>query len=102
MTPGVALGAGIFVAFLIAVNLYRVGVGPTIFDRLLAVGLIGNNTVVLIVFLGFLYARVEMLLDLAVTYAILNFVGVVAVGKYLEFRRRRALAAGRPEALEDE
>ncbi len=82
------LASAVFVALLIAVNFYRVAVGPTIFDRLLAVGLIGNNAVLLIVFMGFIYGRPDMFLDLAITYAILNFVGVVAVGKYLEAAQR--------------
>ena len=78
------LGCAVYVAVLIAVNFYRVAVGPTIFDRLIAVGLIGNNAVLLIVFMGFIYGRADMFLDLAITYAVLNFVGVVALGKYLE------------------
>ncbi len=80
----VLLASAIYVALLIGVNFYRVAAGPTIFDRLIAVGLIGNNAVLLIVFMGFIYGRADMFLDLAITYAILNFVGVVALGKYLE------------------
>lgn len=101
MTPTVATAAGLFMALLIAVNVYRVFAGPTIFDRLLAVGLIGTNTVLLLVFIGFIYERIDMLLDLAITYAILNFVGVVALGKYLEYSRRRAAADGGAEGWED-
>ena len=81
------LGLAIFIALLIAVNFYRVLVGPTIFDRLLAVGLVGSNALLLIVLIGFLYERVDMFLDLALTYAILNFIGVLALGKFLESRR---------------
>ncbi|MBM3318931.1 MAG: pH regulation protein F, partial [Candidatus Eisenbacteria bacterium] len=74
------LGLAIFIALLIAVNFYRVLVGPTIFDRLLAVGLVGSNALLLIVLIGFLYERADMFLDLALTYAILNFIGVLALG----------------------
>lgn len=81
------LGLAIFIALLIAVNFYRVLVGPTIFDRLLAVGLVGSNALLLIVLIGFLYERADMFLDLALTYAILNFIGVLALGKFLESRR---------------
>jgi len=84
VTETILLGSAMYIAVLIAVNFYRVAVGPTIFDRLIAVGLVGNNAVLLIVLMGFLYGRMDMFLDLAITYAILNFVGVVALGKYLE------------------
>ncbi|MBM3318894.1 MAG: MrpF/PhaF family protein, partial [Candidatus Eisenbacteria bacterium] len=57
------------------------------FDRLLAVGLVGSNALLLIVLIGFLYERADMFLDLALTYAILNFIGVLALGKFLESRR---------------
>lgn len=85
----------LFLCFLIAVSFYRVVSGPTIYDRLLGVGAIGTYAVLLLALFGFLYGRVSGFLDLAITYAILNFIGVVAVAKYLDLhtddeRRRRA------------
>ena len=80
-------GIAIIVAVLMVVTLYRVVVGPTVFDRLLAAGLIGTNGILLLVIIGFIYKRVDMFIDLALVYALLNFVGTIAAGKYLERKR---------------
>jgi multicomponent Na+:H+ antiporter subunit F len=80
----------VFVALAIAIGimmlppLYRVVVGPTFFDRVVGASLIGTNGVMLLVILGFVYERIDMFVDLAIVYALLNFIGVVATGKYLE------------------
>lgn len=83
-------GMAIFVAILIGANFYRVFLGPTIYDRLLGVGAIGTNAVLLLALIGFVYARPEGFLDLAITYAVLNFIGVVAVAKFLDERLKTA------------
>lgn len=75
---------GILLALLIAGNFIRVLKGPTVFDRLLGVGAIGTNAVLLLVTIGYIYGRPDGFLDLAITYAILNFVGVVAIAKFLD------------------
>lgn len=74
----------IFLGILIAVSFIRVAVGPSIYDRLLGIGIIGTNAVLLLALIGFIYGRPEGFIDLAITYAILNFIGVVAVAKYLD------------------
>jgi multicomponent Na+:H+ antiporter subunit F len=78
------LAVAIFLAVLIAVCFVRVLLGPSIYDRLLGIGIIGTNAVLLLALIGFIYDRPEGFLDLAITYAILNFIGVVAVAKYLD------------------
>jgi multicomponent Na+:H+ antiporter subunit F len=80
----VLLVFAVFLALLIAGNFIRVLRGPTVFDRLLGVGVIGTNAVLLLATFGFIYGRPEGFLDLAVTYAILNFIGVVAIAKFLD------------------
>lgn len=74
----------VFVALLFGASLYRIAAGPTIFDRTIGAGLIGTNAVLLLVLIGVLYRRVDMFVDLALTYAMLNFIGVVALAKYFE------------------
>ena len=81
----------IFIALMIVLPLYRVVVGPTSFDRLIAAGLIGTNGMLLIAIIGFIYERIDMFVDLAIVYALLNFVGTIATGKYLERRREGSL-----------
>jgi multicomponent Na+:H+ antiporter subunit F len=80
----VFVGLAAFIAVLMAVNFVVVAKGPTIFDRLLGTGAMATNAMLLLVLIGYIYDRPDAYLDLAVTYAILNFIGVVAVAKYQE------------------
>jgi multicomponent Na+:H+ antiporter subunit F len=77
----------LIIAVLMAPPLYRVVAGPTLFDRVIAAGLIGTNGVLMLAILGFVYERIDMFIDLAIVYALLNFVGTIAAGKFLERRR---------------
>ena len=58
--------------------------GPTVFDRILAINMFGTKTVLLIAVSGFLTGRPEWL-DLALVYALVNFVGTIAVLKFVRF-----------------
>ena len=64
--------------------LTRAILGPTVYDRVLAVNTFGTKTVLLIAVLGFLSGRPEFL-DLALVYALINFIGTIAVLKFFEF-----------------
>lgn len=68
-----------------ALALLRALLGPTVYDRILAVNLFGTKTVLLIALLGFLGGRPEWL-DIALLYALINFIGVIAVLKFLQRR----------------
>ena len=81
------IGFAVFVVFLFGASLYRIATGPTIFDRTIAAGLIGTNAVLVLVLIGVVYDRVDMFVDLAMAYALLNFIGVVALAKYFERSR---------------
>ena len=67
--------------------LLRAVLGPSVYDRVLAVNMFGTKTVLLLSVIAFLSGRPDFL-DLALTYALINFIGVLAV---LEFFRSRAL-----------
>lgn len=58
--------------------------GPTIYDRVLAVNMFGTKTVLMIAVLGFLMGRPEFL-DIALAYALINFVGTIAVLKVFKY-----------------
>lgn len=58
--------------------------GPTVFDRILAINMFGTKTVLLIAVSGFLVGRPEWM-DLALVYALVNFVGMVALLKFVRF-----------------
>jgi len=59
--------------------------GPTVFDRILAINAFGTLTVILIAVHGFLAGRPEFL-DLSLVYALINFIGTIAVTKFVKYR----------------
>ncbi len=67
-----------------ALALTRALLGPTVYDRVLAMNMVGTKTVLLIAVLGFLTGRPDFL-DLALLYALINFIGTLAVLKFFEF-----------------
>lgn len=84
-------GIFIVIAIILAVfalpPLFRVVKGPTLFDRIVGAGMMGTNGVLMLVVLGFYYERIDMVLDLAIAYALLNFIATVAIGTYLDKHR---------------
>ena len=68
---------------IIAIPLYRIKVGPSLYDRMLGAGAIGSKTLVLICLFGFVFDRFDMFMDITLAYAVLNFIGVIAISKYL-------------------
>ena len=71
----------ILVTILLA--LARALMGPTVYDRIAAMNMIGTKTILLIAVFAFLTERHD-LLDIALVYALINFIGVVAVLKLVE------------------
>ena len=67
----------------IALALARALMGPTLYDRILAVNMVGTKTVLLIAVFAVLSGRTDMI-DIALMYALINFIGVVAVLKLVE------------------
>ena len=74
------------ITLLIAVYLYRVLRGPTVFDRVLGLNGISTKAIILLVVIGTVYERVDMFVDISTGYALLNLVGSLAIAKYLEER----------------
>lgn len=62
----------------------RALLGPTVYDRVLAVNMFGTKTVLIIAVLGFLTGRPDFL-DLALLYGLINFIGTLAVLKFFEY-----------------
>ncbi len=78
-----AAAAGILVAMALA--LARALLGPTVYDRILAVNTFGTKTVLLVAVFGYLTERPDFL-DISLLYALINFIGTVAVLKFFEYR----------------
>ena len=74
--------AGVLVSMVLA--LVRALLGPTVYDRVLAVNVFGTKTVVLIAVIGFLNGRPDFL-DLGLVYALINFIGTIAVLRFFEY-----------------
>jgi len=82
----VLLVAGGIVLFAIALVLVRALLGPTVYDRILAVNTFGTKTVIVVAILSVLRGRPE-LLDVALLYTLINFVITIAILKYKETGR---------------
>ena len=78
----VAATIAILVTMLLAV--IRAVLGPTVYDRIVAVNMFGTKSLLLIAVLGFLTDRPEFL-DIALVYALINFVGVLAIMKFFRY-----------------
>ena len=75
----IAATIAILVVMIMAIT--RAIIGPTFYDRILAVNMFGTKTVLLISLLGFVMGRPEFL-DIAIVYALINFISVVGVLRY--------------------
>ena len=71
---------GVLATMLLA--LVRALKGPTVYDRVLAVNMFGTKTVLLLSVIGFLTGRPDFL-DLGLVYALINFIGTIAILKYV-------------------
>ncbi|PZC47020.1 MAG: multicomponent Na+:H+ antiporter subunit F [Chloroflexi bacterium] len=80
----------VLLALLMAASMYRLIKGPTIFDRMVAAGAMGTKSLLLLAFVGFLYGRTDVFVDLAIAYGLLNFISAIVVAKYFERRREEA------------
>ena len=63
--------------------LYRVVIGPGVENRLIAVNTIGTTTIIILVIIGIIYGR-PIFLDIAIVYAMINFIATLAVARYLK------------------
>ncbi len=84
MMINVFIYSGIFLSLLMLLSLYRAVIGPTVLDRLLGVNAIGSKTTTLLILIGLIYQRVDMFVDIALAYAMLNFIAVLAASRYYQ------------------
>jgi multicomponent Na+:H+ antiporter subunit F len=76
-----AVSLAILVTMILA--LARALMGPSVYDRVLAVNMFGTKTALLISVVAFLFGRPDFL-DLALAYALINFIGVLAVLQFFQ------------------
>lgn len=86
------VGAAIAILVVMGLVLVRALKGPTVYDRILAVNMFGTKTVLLLALMAFISGRLDVL-DIALAYALINFIGVVAVLRFFEYDAEEALSA---------
>jgi multicomponent Na+:H+ antiporter subunit F len=77
---------GLFVVAIV-IPLVRLVKGPTVFDRLLCVGAIGGKAIALILLIGLSYKRLDMFIDIALAYAVLNFMAGIVMAEYFRMKK---------------
>ncbi len=83
------LASIIAILFVMCLALLRAAIGPSIYDRILAVNMFGTKTVLFIAVLGFLSGRPDFL-DIAMVYALVNFISIIGVLRFFEYQQQRA------------
>jgi multicomponent Na+:H+ antiporter subunit F len=78
-------------AITMGLALLRAIIGPSVYDRVLAVNMLGTKTVLLLSVIAFVLGRPDFL-DLALAYALINFIGVLAVLEFFQDRAARSAA----------
>jgi multicomponent Na+:H+ antiporter subunit F len=81
-----AVGLAVLVSMALAI--LRGLLGPGVYDRVLAMNMFGTKTVLLVSVVALLYGRPDFL-DLALAYALINFIGVLAVLQFVQNRETR-------------
>ena len=66
--------------------IYRAIVGPTVYDRILAVNALGTKTVLLVALLGF-FGEPAFFLDTSLVYALINFIATLGILRFVQYRR---------------
>ena len=85
MDKAIYLVVSVAILLTMGLAMARATLGPSVYDRVLAANVFGTKTVLLLAVIAFLYGRPDFL-DLALTYALINFVGILAVLKFFQSR----------------
>jgi multicomponent Na+:H+ antiporter subunit F len=82
----ILVGAALALLAVMGLVLVRALKGPTVYDRILAVNMFGTKTVLLLALMAFISNRLDVL-DIALAYALINFIGTIAVLRFFEYDR---------------
>lgn len=78
------VAAAVVILVVMGLALARAVLGPTLYDRILAINMFGTKTVLLIAVLSVIAGRADIV-DIALVYALINFISVIAVLRYFEY-----------------
>jgi len=92
--------AGIAIVVTMALAILRGLLGPGVYDRVLAMNMFGTKTVLLVAVVAMIMGRPDFL-DLALAYALINFIGVLAVLQFVQNREARQAPAPQTPVPQD-
>ncbi len=72
------------IALTMLLSLYRLLRGPSLWDRLSGLGLVGTKTIVLLLLIGRVTEREDIFVDITLSYTLISFIGALALAKYFE------------------
>lgn len=78
------VAAALVILGTMGVALTRLFLGPSVYDRVMAVNMFGTKTVLLIAVIGFLTGRPDFT-DIALVYALINFISTIAILKFFRY-----------------
>lgn len=93
--------AAIALAVALVLMLCRALMGPTLYDRVLAVNSFGTKTVLMLAIIGFVMGRPDFL-DIAILYALINFVATIAILKFFRYRSFQVALVRKPSATPEQ
>ena len=73
---------------IIGLMLIRVFRGPSVYDRLNGIFVMGIDVIVVIMLIGFIDGRADMYVDIAISYGILGFLSTVIIARFLGGRKK--------------
>jgi multicomponent Na+:H+ antiporter subunit F len=97
MEPVIQIFGALLLAAMIFL-IYRGFRGPTVMDRIVAANTVGTKTTVILLFIGMIFGRLEMFVDFALTYALLNFIGSLSLAWF--YQRTQATSIKESESPE--
>ncbi len=92
--------AAVALAFALVLMLCRALMGPTLYDRVLAVNSFGTKTVLMLAIIGYVMGRPDFL-DIAILYALINFVATIAILKFFRYRSFQVALSRKPAATRE-
>ncbi len=72
------------ILFLVLLCMYRVFRGPGAINRIVAINVVGTKTITVVLFIGLIFQKIDFFIDIALVYALINFIGVLTFSKYFE------------------
>ena len=87
--------AALALVIAVCLMLIRALKGPSVYDRVLAINSLGTKVVLLLGVIGFLTGRPDFL-DIAILYALINFVATIAILKFFRYRSFQVSLTRRP------